>query len=492
MLALAAFCFPDPAGAVTIDTFPVEPGAPAGSHSPLYITASPLGTLWFTEYRTAVREMNTSGAPLAVITSANEVVPTGDLVFGPDGTLYWAAQPGGAGGFGLRRPNGELNSRIEENTFQSTTVAIDGAGLPVFGGDTPSIGSRSYGYCNPGGTCANITTTPPTDLVLGAEKALWVVAEESNEVARPEVFSAGISGLIVELPAGTNPTRAALGPEGDLWVAARGSSKVENQIMRLTPGGLHSSFPLPPGREPQDIVLGPDGALWFTEFGSNSIGRMTTSGEYSSCRLPNAAANPRPYGITVGLEGAIWFTEKSAGAIGRLTGGNCVPVISTGGGGGGSGGGGVNGGGDRGGSAAAKPALSGLALTPTSFVAASTGGPVPPTRLKLKKGVGTTVAFDASVVGKVSFTVERTTKGRRVGGRCIGATKENAAKPSCQRLAPLKGSFEVTAAAGQNSIRFSGRLSGKALAQSRYLLVATETAAGATSAPASAGFTIAR
>jgi streptogramin lyase len=482
----AAFCFPELAGAVTFDTFPVEEGSPAGSHIPLYITASPLGTLWFTDLGRAVREINTSGAPLATIDSSNTTaLPTGDLAFAPDGTLYWAAEPGGNGGYGRRFPNGEVKSAGFSSDKEVITVGHDGTGAPIFGANTQAAVPRPYGYCGSSG-CMPVALGEPTDLVSGP-KTVWVVAQESDEVVRVTETGGGhFENLVIEMPAGTNPGRAALGPEGDLWVTALGAAKVQNQIIRVTPQGIQTSFALPAGTGPEDIALGPDGALWFAEFGANGIGRITTSGEFSSCALPNAAAGPHPFGITVGPEGAIWFTEKAADAIGRLSGGNCAPVPPGGGGGSGAGAGG--GGGQAGGSsAAAKPSLSGLSLAPAGFAAASSGGSVPP---KLKKGTGTKVSFRASVAGGVRFTVERKTKGRRAGGHCVSATKANAGKPSCSRLAVLGGSFGASAAAGGNSTLFSGRLSGRSLPAGRYLLVATETAAGATSDPASVGFSI--
>jgi virginiamycin B lyase len=495
-LAVTAF-FPAMAGAVTIDTFPVT----GASHSPLYIAASPLGTLWFTEYKTAVREINTAGTPLTTISPGlNSPAPTGDLLFAPDGSLYWAAEPGGKGGYGTYRPNGETREELREHTAETATVGLDNAGLPIFGAYTGAAAQRADGYCHGGsGTCRIVTTTEPSDIVSGVGGAIWLIAPESDEISRAGDSSPAITGLVVQVPADSNPTRAALGPDGDLWVTARGSSQVQSQLIRVTPDGLQTYFPLPAGSEPLDIVLGPDGALWFTEFGSNEIGRMTTAGEYSSCPLPNAAANPHPYGITVGIEGAIWFTEKNAGAIGRLTGGNCVPVISTGGGSGsggeggggsgaGSGGGsGAGGGGNAGTPSSPKPTLSGLALAPASFTAAPSGGPILP---KLKKGTGTKVSFHASVAGGIHFTVERKVDGRRVGGRCASATKGNAGKAACSRLVAVRGSFEAGTAAGTGSVVFSGRLSGKPLAAGRYVLVATENAGGATSAPASASFSV--
>jgi hypothetical protein len=129
-----------------------------------------------------------------------------------------------------------------------------------------------------------------------------------------------------------------------------------------------------------------------------------------------------------------------------------------------------------------KPALSSLSLRPASFHPAkrrsSTGG-----------RLGTRVRFRLSERAKTSFRVEVRTLGRRVGGRCVRATRGNRSARPCIRYVVLAGSFAATGKAGANSLVFTGRLRGRALRAGRYRLVVTATdAAGNRSAPRRVAF----
>jgi hypothetical protein len=72
----------------------------------------------------------------------------------------------------------------------------------------------------------------------------------------------------------------------------------------------------PTGLEPSGIAPGPDGALWFTQTSSHSIGRMTTSGEFTEYPIPTPFAQPDT--IVAGPDGALWFTEFFGNKIGRI------------------------------------------------------------------------------------------------------------------------------------------------------------------------------
>jgi hypothetical protein len=89
--------------------------------------------------------------------------------------------------------------------------------------------------------------------------------------------------------------------------------------------------------------------------------------------------------------------------------------------------------------------------------------------------IGTIVSFTLSEPGSVRFTVDRSTSGRTVKGKCVKTTSTNRSKPSCKRWAVVKGSFTVTGKKGLNKIEFRGRIGGRALAPGRYRLNARET-----------------
>ena len=114
----------------------------------------------------------------------------------------------------------------------------------------------------------------------------------------------------------------ALGSDGNLWVPdAHG-----NQIDRITPTGVFTTFPLPtPQSKPSEIIAGSDGNLWFLESGGNRIGKITPVGITSEFALPTAGAQASD--MTAGPDGNLWFEECVPGTngsacnyrIGRIT-----------------------------------------------------------------------------------------------------------------------------------------------------------------------------
>lgn len=454
VLAVIGAALAGGASAATVTTFPVAAGAAPGVHSPMYIARSPLGEIWFTDVGSApaVRAVNTAGAPLTAIAT---FPPLADLGFAPDGTLFWTAQEKGIPGLGSRTPAGNVAFNENNDNFTAYAVGFTKSGTVKYtaqGAEPPAV----WRSCTEAG-CSPVAPTRLTDLTLDSQGALWAMQPEADTARR--LAGDGFTALAVNLPTTSRPGRAALGSDGNLWIAGFGNSfgadNTTNQIIRLTPSGQQTSFMLPPGRGPNDIALGPDGALWFTEYISNSIGRITTAGEYSSCPLPNAAANPGPYGIVAGPDDALWFTEFAAGAIGRIS-GSCVPAppapplpsrntLAP----------------------EPRPKITALALAPSAFRAMKAGGPLVAKRVK---GAGSQLTFTASAATAVSFAVERKLPGRRLGGRCAARTAANRAKPACTRFLSLGQPFAAFATAGANTLFYSGRLGNKPLAAGGYRL----------------------
>src|SRR5438132_1860529 len=64
------------------------------------------------------------------------------------------------------------------------------------------------------------------------------------------------------------------------------------------------------------MTVGRDGNLWFTDIRQNVIGRLTSSGQYTSFPIPSR--NTVPVSITTGTDGNLWFVE-GVGRVGRMT-----------------------------------------------------------------------------------------------------------------------------------------------------------------------------
>jgi hypothetical protein len=134
-----------------------------------------------------------------------------------------------------------------------------------------------------------------------------------------------------------------------------------------------------------------------------------------------------------------------------------------------------------------KPALGALNFSSTVFRAANFGA----STAKKKAPVGTKVSFSLSEASSVKFTVQRKTKGRKVGHKCKTKTHSNRKKKACTLYKSVKGSFTIKGKAGKNTFTFTGRVGGKSLRPGSYRLngTATDPSKNA-SVPKRKGFTI--
>lgn len=139
------------------------------------------------------------------------------------------------------------------------------------------------------------------------------------------------------------------------------------------------------------------------------------------------------------------------------------------------------------------PALSGLKLSPARFRAARRGASITVgTQRPRRRSAGTKMRYLDSAHATTKFIVERAVPGVRVGRRCIarhGKLRRRARR--CTRTVVL-GSFKHVDKPGANSLHFTGRVRGKALAPGRYTLHATASNGGGVSKRRRVGFVIVR
>jgi hypothetical protein len=129
-----------------------------------------------------------------------------------------------------------------------------------------------------------------------------------------------------------------------------------------------------------------------------------------------------------------------------------------------------------------------LRLRPAAFHAAMSGRSV-----KAAAGrTGTRVSYAVNIAARVRFTVQRASRGRRVGGRCLRTTRANRTRRPCLLLRSVPGSFTRTRAAGPDRFIFTGRLAGRALRPGRYRLLAAPMANARAGTTARASFHITR
>ena len=103
---------------------------------------------------------------------------------------------------------------------------------------------------------------------------------------------------------------------------------------------------------------------------------------------------------------------------------------------------------------------------------------------------GTAFRFTLSKAGVVSIRLQHVLRGRRVGRRCLAATRARGRRPACGRLTGA-GTLTRRLAAGRQSVPFTGRIGARPLQPGRYEATLTERdAAGNLSRSQTLFFTI--
>ena len=90
----------------------------------------------------------------------------------------------------------------------------------------------------------------------------------------------------------------------------------------------------------------------------------------------------------------------------------------------------------------------------------------------------------------MSLTIERAGKGRKSGRVCKKETRKNRKKPKCTFFSSV-GKLTQAGVAGSNTLRFAGKLAGRALKPGKYRATAVATGpTGLRSAAVTAQFTV--
>jgi hypothetical protein len=106
---------------------------------------------------------------------------------------------------------------------------------------------------------------------------------------------------------------------------------------------------------------------------------------------------------------------------------------------------------------------------------------------------GSAFRYTLSESARVTFTIQRLLPGRRVGRRCLAATRARRRRPRCTRALRRGTLVRANVRAGRRSTPFSGRLGRRPLAAGSYRAVLRATdASGNVSRPRSLRFRIAR
>ncbi len=110
------------------------------------------------------------------------------------------------------------------------------------------------------------------------------------------------------------------------------------------------------------------------------------------------------------------------------------------------------------------PDVTNLAVTPKTFRALPSGGPV------AAKG-GALITFRLDTGANVDFRVSALKPGRRGATGCVPG-KPKTKRQACTRSVRIPGGFRLIGIPGDNELRFSGRIGTAALKPDAYRLIA--------------------
>ncbi len=157
---------------------------------------------------------------------------------------------------------------------------------------------------------------PDWEIAAGPDGNLWLSNSRNNSSTVARLLKVTPQGAATPFPlaAGISVFTLVGGADGNIWFIEKNATT--GAIGRITPEDVVTDFWLAANHFAADLTLGPDGNIWFTESSANMIGRITLDGVITEFAIP--IPNSYPRGIASGVDGNIWFTEYDAHKIGQL------------------------------------------------------------------------------------------------------------------------------------------------------------------------------
>ena len=441
--------------------FPAGAGTLSGV--PKHLTQGSDGNIWVVLDNNKIAKVTPAGA-VTEYTPAPALVNPSGITNGPDGNL-WITQ----------------TNAVVKISPNAPTVATPTA--------IPAIGSPQGITVGPDnnlwtGSDANVIKIPPANPAIftayplgagasargisrGNDGQLWLADFGLHRVV--SVTTGGALTPYLTAPTG-GPMGTAAGPGNQIAF----SDPIVNpqEVGLITPGGQPQRIVTLDGTgDPTDVVFGNDGAYWFTRFGANGLLRLTPGGQQAALIGFSAAAGPRY--LTKGPDNTLWVGLETARKVARVTGvapGTTLPP-------------GITTGGDT-----TAPVLSSVGVSPKTWRL----GTALPSFARRKPAVGTTISFRVNEQSTATLTFSRLLPGRRVGRRCLAATRARRKRRRCTLAVTVRPSLSYTATTGLHRLRFQGRLTRtRKLSPGRYRVTITaRDAAGNASRGKTATFTV--
>jgi streptogramin lyase len=275
-----------------------------------------------------------AAAAEATATELPRATHAGDLVFAPDGTLwfdgsYGSEHEGGGSGFvGRLEPGGGVQEFPLPHTETAGAPVVDPAGgvwVPLADA-SEDRGPLRIGHVSATGRFRRYPLGKHrgyTELMARSGADLWVAGATLN---RREVTVGRVLDQVSTSPAvkverkimfrSTCYPSAIAADEDAVWFA----ELCENQspshpswraaVVHVEPDGSLARYRLPRLSYVTSLRIGADGTVWFGSFGANGtrdeIGLIDPVGTLARYRVGHI----EPDEIAVGPEGRLWFTQK--------------------------------------------------------------------------------------------------------------------------------------------------------------------------------------
>jgi virginiamycin B lyase len=275
------------------------------------ITAGPDGNMWVTlDSGTNDVARITPDGTVTEYNSANMTNPVG-ITADPDGNL-WVTQGNGVARFAPGDPVSAQKFTINDiSDPRAITTGPDG---------NLWTGSADKVVKIPPANPAGFTSYGAT----GLSGARWITASSDGYLWLADF---GVAQVVRVATAGTGQTfpiaggsqGIAAGPDGQVAYSQQGVAPY--YIGRRTATSAEEKTPVP-GTDPFGVAFGTDGAYWAAQFATNNVGRVTTTGAYSTLAF---SANSGPRHLAPGPNNTLWVTLDLAEKVGRVTGVNPPP-----------------------------------------------------------------------------------------------------------------------------------------------------------------------
>jgi virginiamycin B lyase len=258
------------------------------------------------------------------IYTAPSIIDPGSITAGPDGAMWFTnvgGRPGGSpGSIGRISVGGVITNYADTSINAPFGITAGPDGALWF----TNTGSNSIGRITTAGVITNYTDRSiidPGSITAGPDGALWFT--ESNPPGQGAIGRITTAGVVTNYTDRSiaSPNEITSGPDGALWFTddANSNTGVPSSIGRITTTGVVTSYPRPnTSNTPLGITPGQDGALWFSDGGVGCvIGRIATNGVVTN--YTESSAGITPQSITHGSDEALWFGTDFSHSIGRLT-----------------------------------------------------------------------------------------------------------------------------------------------------------------------------